>query len=293
MDRHVNYSIVGLFVLFGLIGIFIFLAWYANTFDDRDYHRYTIHFSGSVNGLTNGGLVSYRGVEVGRILDIRFEKDRPEIIMVDVEVDNETPVTRETDAQLKPKGITGLAFIELVTENMTGPPLQRKPGQRYPVIVASSSALDRLFDDFPQIMNNVLKITTRLETLLDDGTMADFDGTISNVKDVSDRFALATENLGEMSQRIDRITSNVETMSVSSQDFIKRLSALTSRLDDLLARNENNVDRFLEKDLSAFSKLVEEMRETADSVSDLARELEQNPSAIIYKQQKSGVELPK
>lgn len=293
MDRHVNYSIVGLFVLLGLIGVFVFLAWYANTFDDRDYRRYTIHFSGSVNGLTKGGLVSYRGVEVGSILDINFEKERPEIIMVDVEVDNETPVTTTTDARLKPKGITGLAFIELVTENMSGPPLKRKPGQRYPVIVASSSALDRIFDDFPEIMNNILKITERIEKLLNENTMANFDSTITNVKDVADRFALATENLGDVSQRIDRITANVETMSVSSQDAVRRMSDLTSRLDRLLARNESNVDRFLERDLSEFSNLVEEMRDAATAVSDLARELEQDPSAIIYKKQKSGVELPK
>ena len=111
MDRHVNYTIVGAFVLAGLIGIFAFLAWYAGSFDDRKYDRYTIHFSGSVNGLSEGGQVNYKGVDVGRITDIRFEPSRPDTIMVDVEVDTETPVTKTTDAQLKPKGITGVAFI--------------------------------------------------------------------------------------------------------------------------------------------------------------------------------------
>tara|TARA_Y100000031_G_scaffold99201_1_gene108660 strand:- start:6340 stop:7248 length:909 start_codon:yes stop_codon:yes gene_type:complete len=302
MDRHINYSIVGLFVLTGLIGIFIFLGWYAGTFDDRDYDRYSIHFPGSVNGLTNGGLVNYRGVEVGKIIDIRFEKDRPDIIMVDVSIDSQTPVSELTDAQLKPKGITGVAFIELVTENMSGPPIVRKEGQKYPVIEASSSTLDRLFDDIPKITHKILKVTERLDMILSEENARALENAVASVSTTNEKFSAVADDISQaitdldvknLSAKLDNIASNVEGASADTRVALGKMSDLSTRMDRLLARNEGNVDRFLEKDLAEFSSLVVEMRAAANAVSDLARELEDNPSSIIYKQQQKGVEIPR
>ncbi|MAQ70827.1 MAG: hypothetical protein CL565_01400 [Alphaproteobacteria bacterium] len=293
MDRHVNYTIVGAFVLAGLVGIFAFLAWYAGSFDDRKYNHYTIHFSGSVNGLSEGGQVNYKGVDVGRITDIRFEPSRPDTIMVDVEVDTETPVTKTTDAQLKPKGITGVAFIELVTENLNAGPIERQPGQKYPVIEASSSTLDRLFDDVPEIIDNILKITEKLEAVINKENMEGLSQTLDNISRISQDVAAASAHFEEITQRVNGITVQAESVSASAQETAERTSELVARLDKVLARNENNVDRFFDEDLRQFSKLIEETRDAAAAVNALARELKDDPSSLIYKKQKSGVELPR
>ncbi|MGE4313326.1 MAG: MlaD family protein [Pseudobdellovibrionaceae bacterium] len=290
MDRHVNYTLVGLFVLIGTLGAFAFIGWYFGSFDDRSVNRYTIEFANSVNGLSVGGNVSYKGVEVGKIIDIRFEKSRPDTIMVDIEVDHQTPVTQTTDARLKPKGITGVAFIELVTDNMNAPPVKRKAGQKYPTIQASSSALDRLFDDVPEITKNILKISQRLEKVLANDNI---DRSVENVAVVSENMAQATENLQELRNRVDSIAEKFDRTGTSAEASAAELEELLARIDELLARNERSIDHFLEKDLRSFSELMKNGQDAAESMTDLTDELKEEPSSLLYRKQDRGVELPK
>jgi len=59
---------------------------------------YQIHFTGDVTGLVAGTAVRYRGIPVGRITTLRFDKDNPEIIIATIAIDPTTPVRTDTVA---------------------------------------------------------------------------------------------------------------------------------------------------------------------------------------------------
>ncbi len=58
---------VGAFVLLviGMAGLFVY--WYTDAREHRDFTRYEVYFDGSVSGLTQGASVRYLGVNVGRV----------------------------------------------------------------------------------------------------------------------------------------------------------------------------------------------------------------------------------
>ncbi len=52
MEREANYAAVGAFVLLVVAMAVLFVYWYSDSVDPRDYTRYEVYFDGSVSGLT-------------------------------------------------------------------------------------------------------------------------------------------------------------------------------------------------------------------------------------------------
>ena len=65
MEREANYAAVGAFVLLVTLAGALFVYWYSDTREHRDYDRYEIYFTGSVSGLEKGAAVRYLGRAVG------------------------------------------------------------------------------------------------------------------------------------------------------------------------------------------------------------------------------------
>src|ERR1700739_5167185 len=104
MEREANYAAVGAFVLVVLLAGALFVYWYSDTREHRDYNRYEIYFTGSVSGLEKGAAVRYLGVPVGRVNDMRIDprdSSRAEVI---VDIDSSTPVSEHTVAARERQG---------------------------------------------------------------------------------------------------------------------------------------------------------------------------------------------
>ncbi len=96
MDRDANYVAVGTFVVVVMAMATVFVLWYSNARERREYQRYEVYFSGSVSGLTEGGTVRYLGVNVGRVADIRLDPRAADRVEALIDVDKATPITHDT-----------------------------------------------------------------------------------------------------------------------------------------------------------------------------------------------------
>ncbi len=105
------------------LGVFLALAFLAllatffiilapRFFENRD--TYYIGFRDtSVTGLQEGGSVKYHGLTVGFISDIYIDPDDIRRVIVQVSLENGTPIKTDTKAEIAFLGITGLKVIEL------------------------------------------------------------------------------------------------------------------------------------------------------------------------------------
>ena len=123
MERNAHYLIVGGFVAAVLTVATIMLIWLAGQYDSATYKRYIVYFEGSVNGLSEGSQVSYRGVHVGKVLSIRFDPDHPERITTVIEVEQSTPISTSSTVSLQAVGITGLSALAIKTKDTAGKPV--------------------------------------------------------------------------------------------------------------------------------------------------------------------------
>ena len=202
MERDVRYIVVGIVVALLIAAFAGFAAWQAGGYSGEETKRYTILFEGGVAGLAKGGRVRYRGVQVGRVEGVGLMKNRPRVVRVDIRVDPATPITRETRAQIKPQGITGLSYIELLTKE-PGPPPEVPEGRRYPVIQAEASPLDQVLEDMPQMVERLNGIAARIDRILSEENVRRIDRTLANAADLSER-------LGDLTRQAEGTLAEVD-----------------------------------------------------------------------------------
>lgn len=221
MERNIPYVVVGIVVLVLLAGLAAFATWQAGRYEGRGFEHYTIRFDGGVSGVSGGGTVRYRGVEVGRVAEVRLQEEDPGTVRVDIMVQPTTPVTEDTVAQVLPQGITGISYIELITE-APGPPPEKPPGERYPVIKSKPSPLDRLMTELPKIGDQVGRLADRVEGVLSEEAVKDFHTILANtaglsgdLKRVSDRADRLMDQSFELVEQTDNTMEQVDSAFAS------------------------------------------------------------------------------
>ena len=69
-------------------------------------------------------------------------------------------------------------------------------------------------------------------------------------------------------------------------------ATMTARLDKLVADNEDSVSRFADEGLTEIQVLVRDLREASQAIEQLGRQLEADPSQLLYQPATRGVEIP-
>lgn len=296
MEKNSRYFLVGIFVTVSLLALTIFIIWLAGTHDARNYQRFTIHFKDPVSGLKNGAVVQYRGVDVGRVRDVRLSPRRNDLIKVDIEVDETTPISKSTEASLAQQGITGIVYIELTTKEGDTEPPQRVDGERYPVIVGRGTQLSKLFQDVPEISKQVLELSKKLNAVFDEETVASLSATFKNIEAMSRDMngLLSEENVANTTitlRNAAEASEGVDEMVARFNKTADEIDQAVATLNGILNDNRGDIDRFTGSGLKEITEMSRETKKMAESVRRLADKLEQEPSRLIYQPNYRGVEI--
>jgi len=169
MEREANYAAVGAFVLVVVLTGALFVYWYSDTREHRDYNRYEIYFTGSVSGLDKGGAVRYLGVGVGRVVDMRVDPRDSSRVQVIVDVDARTPVSTHTVAELALQGITGLLYIDLGEDRSDRRLAPAVPGLKYGAHTLLSEAqpdVEAIVQRLHAVGDNLASATRQLDQVI-------------------------------------------------------------------------------------------------------------------------------
>ncbi len=297
MEKDAHYFIVGLFVTLSMVTIFCFVIWLAGTHDSRSYQKYTVHFTDAVSGLKIGAAVQYKGVEVGKVTDIRLAPERNDLIRVDIEVSEGTPVYASTTATLAMMGVTGMVYMDMITDKADAQPVPVVTGEQYPVIQGNGTNLAKILQDVPEISKQVLEITKKLNNLLDKPNMDELDVILTNVEKLTrDMNGLLTpQNVANASTTIE----NLSKASTDLQEMVARFEKTADEIDKavnaiskIATDNEDSISKFTQDGLDQIILMSRETRKMAESIRKTADKLNQDPSQIIYQPSKRGVEVP-
>lgn len=296
MEKNSRYFVVGIFVTVSLLALTIFIIWLAGTHDIRNYQRLTIYFKDPVSGLKNSAVVQYRGVDVGRVMDVRLSPTRNDLIKVDIEVDETAPISKSTEASLAQQGITGIVYIELTTKEGDTEPPHRVDGERYPVITGRGTQLSKLFQDIPEISKQVLELSQKLNAVFDEETVASLSATFKNIEAMSRDMngLLSEENVANTTvtlRNAAEASAGVDEMVTRFNKTADEIDQAVATLNGILTDSRADIDRFTGSGLNEITQMSRETKKMAESVRRLADKLEQDPSRLIYQPQYRGVEI--
>jgi phospholipid/cholesterol/gamma-HCH transport system substrate-binding protein len=290
MEPKVSYVWVGAFVvLFGAVLIVIVL-WLARGGPQRTYRSYYAYSGESVSGVNEDSVVKYKGINVGRVRNMRLDPENPERIRLVLDIAEGTPIKEDTVASVATQGIAGLAFLELGGGTRDSPPLMPSPGQPYPVIkIKPSVPLDQAA---ATLMTNVNEIVSSLKDLTDKESRAAIRQTMVNLAEL-------TAALKQREKELDKLFSSTDRTLENTREATEKLPALISRLTETAAAFENmaqqiartgkSVDSLVagsqqdvHQTLSEAGLLIAEIRQLTERLQRLAQQVDQNPRSLLF-----------
>jgi phospholipid/cholesterol/gamma-HCH transport system substrate-binding protein len=300
--------IVGLFLSGGIGLVLVAVIWLGTTRYLEKGRYYVTYFNESVQGLDKDSPVKYRGVPIGRVVEISVAPDS-KLIKVVLKIESGQTLGPDIVAQLKVVGITGAMFVELD---------QKKPGEpdrspkltfpsEYPIVASKPSEIAELLRGVDEIINNIKSfdmagISDRVKMNLDKIDMAIVD---LNMKGLSKRAETSLDSFNRIldNQKWDRILASANASVERADNLLSQMQGITAEsrdkilaaLDDFKKAMEN-ANVVLEKgtvllnntDSTLFSLrqhllvTAQNMERTSENLNHLSEVLATQPSQLLF-----------
>lgn len=295
MEKNSHYFVVGIFVSIAIVASLFFVVWLAGTHDAQNYNNYTVNFSDPVSGLKKSAIVQFRGIEVGRVTDVRLNPNSVDVVNVDIAIDESVPINQSSLASLATLGITGITYIELTTLDNKAPLIEHI-GKTYPIIPGQGTQLSKLFQDIPAISKQLLDLSEKINKAFDTETISSLNQTIKNVEQMSADInaIMSEENINNATITLRNVSSASGEMDQLVTRFDKtadEIDKVVSSLNDVITNNKQDINKFTGSGLNQITEMSRQTTDMAKSIRRLADQLDQNPSRILYKPQYRGVEV--
>jgi phospholipid/cholesterol/gamma-HCH transport system substrate-binding protein len=312
MERDARYASVGAFVILITTMAAMFVYWNSEGRDRRSYVPYEIYFVGSITGLSEGGSVRYLGVEVGKIRRIRLDRRSADRVQVVVEIDDSTPVSPSTTAELSSLSLaTGLLYIDLRQATGKREVLPAVPSERYPVINTVRSDFDSFLNSLPEMAGSIAILVERVQEILSPANAKALSDIVQNVQAATARLPGTLSGADSLLKDLETTSAEVRKLLANMQDatselgpsvtqLTQRLNATADNLEKVTAgvntfidENRGPVAGFTSDGLPQMQRMIDEVRNAAAEFRELSRSLKENPSQLIYQPAPRGVEVPR
>jgi paraquat-inducible protein B len=305
MGRKANPVVIGAFVVgaiaLAVMGIVVFGS--GRLFADTT--PFVLHFAGSVDGLSVGSPVKFKGVEIGAVTSIRLDLGEEARIPVWIEIDNRKIVARGAErlpsdpsrlreaiarglrGQLNAQSIvTGLLFVQLdyhpdapavfvsppeagLNEIPTIPTTLEQAQQAAAEIIANLKQID--FEGFGKAVRAAvdgINYTVNLPGL--QAAMQSLPETLANLNQA---LASVQQLAGNLDQRSAPLIASLQSASDRSTIAVEQARATLQGMQTLVDAGSPIAGQL--------AGVLEELRGTARSIRLLADYLERNPSALV------------
>ena len=324
MERKAHYALIGTFVLVSLTALLAFTAWLSDAQFDKKYDNYEISFRGGVQGLSEGTEVRFNGLKVGDITELRIDPNDNNSVIVDIQVESNTPIDFESVGRMEPLGLTGLNYIQIIPggpnsrliKNSTDKDPFRLKGEASridlllgsggTVMESSQAALARInavmtpeaIMDFHEILSNLKVITNNFVDLKVDPEI--FNRTMQSIEQASSDVSLAAGAVDLAAKDFDVLIENdvrtvLERSKISMEKLDKTLvaiEALSKDSNQLITDGRDAINRLSNSGLTDLEETIDSIRRAVLGLESILINFEQNPTAFIVGVSEEKMELP-
>lgn len=315
METRPRYVAVGAFVLFLIVGLVAFVVWLGKFQGRDDFAYYDVLFEGAVTNLQVGSTVRYRGLAVGRVVDMRIDDDNIDRVRVTLQVRPDTPVRTNTVASLEIQGITGVAYVQLTSGSPAGNPLPKTDEPPYPLIASRPSSLEELFQGAPDLVTGLNALVERATLLFNEENRQAIEATLRNLRTLTDAVA---RNSGSLSKALDNGAAAADQIRGAAAEFewlasdirgqvtgvgkdaaaamselqqaAEAFSTVANELDALVAESRGPVRDFTAVGLYELTQLITETRLLVASLSRVSSQIERDPARFFFGDRQRGFE---
>lgn len=274
----------GFFLATGLALIVIAVVALAGTQWSRKSLPLTCEVRGeSVSGLSTGGKVLLRGIEVGSVVSMRFDPADPERILIGIEVEPTAPVYKDATATLEIFGITGMRYLELVPGD---PQLGQAPPNS--VLRIRPSQTSSILNSIDTVARTSASVLGNLDSLTRPERMRQVDSILLDLRLTTRAFAAMAGDLREarldlqMSQLTRQATATVRGIdstlrALQPERSLARFDSATTAMSSVARR----ADLMLARSQADLYHGLEDLSTTMRNLSDFSLTIRNNPSTLL------------
>ena len=270
METRANHVWVGAITLLLLAAAAVFFVWLARLSDGTN-KEYDIFFEQSVGGVAEGSVVTYSGVPVGQVLDIRIWDRDPEFVKVRLAIGEETPIHVGTEASVSASftGVSNISLsggrsdLPLISCDNTGCP------EGAPVITPAPGAIGEILASAPLLLERLATLTERLTRVLDDENQDSISGILRNTDSIS-------RELASTSPEVQATLQQLQGTLAQSTETLAAFENTLQTTDALLANEGQLIATELRETLQATNSAASALEASLANVEPLTQQLNQD-----------------
>jgi len=266
METRANYVWVGAVTLVLLAALAAFIVWIAG-FGASNNKEYDIFFPQAVEGLSEGSQVTFSGVPVGKVNDMRLWKD-PQFVQVRISVKKDTPILQGTTATVL-GSFTGVSTIQLDGGKPGSPPITRPGRDGVPEIQPKAGGLGAILSSAPQLLDSLTNLTDRLTELLAPSNQH----SIGNILHNTDRL---TKNMADASPQLNATLAQLQATLAQAQATLAEAQQTLGSADRMLNQEGPSLADNMRETMASVRKAAEEAQAALADARPAARELSQS-----------------
>lgn len=298
MENRAYAIAVGIFTL--VLGIGLAFAYWWITGSQEKRTEYTVNSQLPVTGLNPEAIVKFRGVDVGKVVEISLDPSSQTTILIKVAVAQNLKLSTEAYAELRRQGLTGLAYIDLNDESKNAPALP--PGG---IIPLRPTIVDNLMSKGPELLTqletllqNSSQLTVTANRVLTNVDIQKLNNTIANFEKASEKAIPAIDSATNMFNSANKMMSEknqaqlIQTLESAQQAFdatkplINELNLTTKKFHNTADQIEISTNQLANtlgnETLPQLHTLTQNMNKSVIHFNRLIDVLEDNPQSIIF-----------
>ena len=225
----------------------------------------------TVDGLTKDRLVFIHGMQVGRVVEVRFAGDGTGRIFVAFEMDNPFPISTQTTAKIVSQDLLGTKAIELILDDspdvaQTGDTL--KSAIELNLTEEVNKQVAPIKQKAEQLIGSIDTVMLYVQSLLNERTRDNISSTFASINRSFETLEntvtlfdqILTNNEGAITgsmANLESITANLKANNEHLEEVMKN----TAQLTDSLANMQ------LATTVNALSETVTQLNEVLNAVS--------------------------
>jgi phospholipid/cholesterol/gamma-HCH transport system substrate-binding protein len=232
---------VGIFIFLGILSIF-YLTFQVKSLQDFNQRGYILYaYIDDASGLEKKAKVKLRGVNVGKLQDLKLENNRVKLkllIKKGVLIPEGSMVTLTQDNML------GGKYIKIIPSKSN---IYYKKNETITKYLKTAS-LDDLMNNVNSAVDDIKVLIKKLNTALNKESIDNLHSTLANIKDasVSLKEILKTAN-NKIPNLIDNANKLVLTYKGIGTKIDKKIPSILNKADTLLAKLNKTSDTLNEK----------------------------------------------
>lgn len=261
MQSNGAHFFIGIFVVTGIMSLFITGLWLAKKNSSEETNTYFIYFEESVTGLNVGGHVDYRGIRIGSVSYIGIKPGDPQLVLVKVEIRKIHKIYQNDQATLKMEGITGTSYIN-IEGGKAGSDIVVSNSDTPGVIASRKSELDRLIQGAPELIRQGTILAQRFGEVFKTENQALLTNILNNIDVITTTFVSQNEEIGTIFSTINKAAVDLSEITVSLNSVMEKADILA----DKLTTTTDNTNRIITRDIE---ELIKKWDNSAQSLSAL------------------------